>query len=109
MARLLAFAAMLFAAPASATVTIDWVTVAMLAIAPQTPNFALVFSSCSRSRLFGRHAGEEIAAIRMALGNNIPVIGFYDYGEQAPLSAAGFRGRSHFHNESLVVCAISAK
>ena len=81
---------------------------AVLSIAPRTPTFALVFSSCSRARLFGQRAGEEIAAIRQVLGRSVPIIGFYGYGEQAPLSAAGFRGLSYLHNETLVVCAVSA-
>lgn len=81
---------------------------ALLAVAPQKVSFALVFSSCSRARLFGRRAEEEIAAIRGVLGPKVPLIGFYDYGEQAPLTAAGFRGLSYFHNETLVVCAVSA-
>ena len=81
---------------------------AILSIAPRTPTFALVFSSCSRARLFGQRAGEEITAIRRVLGRGVPIIGFYDYGEQAPLSSAGFRGLSYFHNETLVVCAVSA-
>jgi hypothetical protein len=81
---------------------------ALSAIAPRVPSLALIFSSCSRSRLFGRQAHEEIAAIRGVLGEKVPMIGFYDYGEQAPLTAAGFRGRSYFHNETLVVVVISA-
>jgi len=81
---------------------------AVLSIAPRTTTFALVFSSCSRARLFGRRASEEIAAIRQVLGKSVPIVGFYDYGEQAPLSAAGFRGLSYFHNETLVVCAVNA-
>ena len=81
---------------------------AVMALAPRTPTFALVFSSCSRARLFGRRAGEEISAIRKELGEDIPFVGFYDYGEQAPLTAAGFRGLSYFHNETLIVCAVSA-
>lgn len=81
---------------------------ALMGIAPRTPTFALVFSSCSRARLFGRRAAEEIAAIRQVLGRDVPIAGFYDYGEQAPLTAKGFRGLSYFHNETLVVCAVSA-
>jgi len=81
---------------------------ALLALTPRAPTFALVFSSCSRARLFGRRAAEEIAAIRQVLGASVPLVGFYDYGEQAPLTAAGFRGLSYFHNETLVVCAVSA-
>lgn len=81
---------------------------AVLGISPRPPSFALVFSSCSRMRLFGHRAGEEISIIQEVLGKNVPLIGFYDYGEQAPLSAAGFRGLSYFHNETLVVCAVAA-
>ncbi len=81
---------------------------AVRSIAPQTPRLGLVFSSCSRERLFGRRAPEEIASIRRTLGNNVPLVGFYDYGEQAPLTATQFHGRSYFHNESVVVVALSA-
>ncbi len=80
---------------------------ATLEIAPRNPSLGLVFSSCSRSRLFGPQVAKEIAIVRQALGEEVPFIGFYDYGEQAPLTAAGFRGRSHFHNETLVVVAVS--
>lgn len=82
---------------------------ARVAIAPRTPTFGMVFSSCSRARLFGREAPEEIAIVREVLGHQVPLIGFYDYGEQAPMTAAGFRGRSYYHNETLVVAAISAQ
>ena len=81
---------------------------AVLSIAPRSADFGLVFSSCSRSRLFGRRAGEEIIAIQRVLGPNVPLIGFYDYGEQAPMTAAGFWGLSYLHNESVVVAAVSA-
>lgn len=82
---------------------------AMTDLMPHKPSFALVFSSCSRARLFGRRADEEIDVIRQVLGASVPLVGFYDYGEQAPLTAAGFRGLSYFHNETLVVCAVSAE
>ena len=81
---------------------------ALAGLGGKKPTFALVFSSCSRARLFGRRAWEEISTIRDVLGKEVPLAGFYDYGEQAPLTAAGFRGLSYFHNETLVVCAIAA-
>ncbi len=81
---------------------------AIQAVAPRTPSFAFIFSSCSRSRLFGRRAEEEIFAVQRILGKEIPLIGFYDYGEQAPLSASGFRGLSYFLNESVVVATVAA-
>lgn len=81
---------------------------AALEIAPRPCRFGLIFSSCSRARLFGRGLDREIRAIQEVLGQAAPLAGFYTYGEQAPLSAAGFRGRSYFHNETLVVVAVSA-
>lgn len=81
---------------------------AALSIAPHSPRFALVFSCTSRAQLFGRALGSEISAIQDRLGQAVPLIGFYDYGEQAPLSAAGFRGRSHYHNETAVVVGVAA-
>ncbi len=81
---------------------------AKLGIGSRTPLFGLVFSCVSRAQLFGRALGRETALIRQTLGEETPLIGFYDYGEQAPLTAAGFRGRSHLHNESVVVVAVSA-
>ncbi len=82
---------------------------ASLAIAPRIPLFGLVFSCVSRAQLFGRALGEELSIIRKTLGQDVPLVGFYDYGEQAPMTAAGFRGRSYLHNESVVVVAVSTK
>lgn len=81
---------------------------AVLGIAPRAPLFGLVFSCVSRAQLFGRSLREELAVIRKTLGPAVPLVGFYDYGEQAPMRAAGFRGRSYLHNESAVVIAVSA-
>lgn len=81
---------------------------AALAMAPRLPSFAFVFSCISRGQLFGRNMSAEIDIIRKALGETVPLIGFYDYGEQAPLAATDFHGRSYLHNESLVVAAVSA-
>lgn len=71
------------------------------------PLFALVFNSVARKKLLRLQAKEEVLTIYQALGNNIPLIGFYSYGEQAPLGAAMHRGQSHFHNESVVVVTVA--
>ena len=81
---------------------------AKLGIGSRTPLFGLVFSCVSRAQLFGHDLKQEIALIQRTLGTETPLIGFYDYGEQAPFAAAGFRGRSYLHNESVVVVAVSA-
>ncbi|PIQ88931.1 MAG: hypothetical protein COV72_05665 [Candidatus Omnitrophica bacterium CG11_big_fil_rev_8_21_14_0_20_42_13] len=68
--------------------------------------FALVFDSFSRNRLLGRAAKNEVEAIKTSLGEDMPFLGFYTYGEQAPLSALNYRGQSHFHNESVAIIGI---
>ncbi len=69
-------------------------------------DFALVFDSASRQILLGRYAREEINIIAKTLGADVPFIGFYDYGEQAPISTDVYLGRAHAHNESIAVTVI---
>ena len=67
---------------------------------------AIIFNSISRRKLLGRMAQREIEVVRQALGRDVPIIGFYSYGEQAPLRAEMHIGKSYFHNESVVILAI---
>ncbi len=71
------------------------------------PLFALVFNSVARKKLLRFQAKEEIQTIQQALGESVPLAGFYSYGEQAPMGAAMHRGQSHFHNESVVVVTVA--
>lgn len=71
--------------------------------------FALIFDSFSRNRLLGRNAPDEINIIKDILGKDIPFIGFYTYGEQAPLNALDYKGQSYFHNESIAILGIREK
>lgn len=68
----------------------------------------IVFDSFSRSKLLGRRTIEEIDEIKRVFGD-VPVIGFYAYGEQAPLKSELHLGKTHFHNETIVVLAIAEK
>ncbi|MFH1046278.1 MAG: FIST N-terminal domain-containing protein [Candidatus Omnitrophota bacterium] len=67
----------------------------------------LVFDSIARKRVLARNAPEEIALIRKTLGTTCPMIGFYSYGEQAPLKAERYIGASYFHNETVVVLCLA--
>jgi hypothetical protein len=67
---------------------------------------AIIFNSISRNKLLGRMAEREIEVVREVLGRDVPIIGFYSYGEQAPLRAQMHIGKSYFHNESIVILAI---
>lgn len=69
------------------------------------PKAAIIFNCIARSKLLGRRSKEEIDTIREVLGIDIPIIGFYTYGEQAPLSNKIRKGCSFFHNETVVILA----
>ncbi|MBU1043221.1 MAG: FIST C-terminal domain-containing protein [Candidatus Omnitrophica bacterium] len=69
-------------------------------------SIVFVFDSVSRERLFGLKAKEEIEVVQKIFGPDTPIVGFYTYGEQAPLGATINLGQTFFHNETIVVFAI---
>ena len=75
------------------------------------PQAVIIFNCIARSKLFGERSGEEISAIQEAVGAETPLIGFYTYGEQAPLGGE-VRNMNKcnpaFHNETVVICVLSA-
>lgn len=73
----------------------------------KNPAAILVFDCIARNKLFGRYADNEIEAIKSVFGKDVPLIGFYTYGEIAPFVASGKYRKSYFHNETVVVIAIS--
>lgn len=74
-----------------------------------TPKLALVFNCIAREKLFAQKANDEIQAVRAIIGKDVPMLGFYTYGEQAPIGgelreAAKINPR--FYNETIVMLAI---
>ncbi len=65
----------------------------------RTPAAALLFSCAARKLLLGTQTGEEIGIVESVLGSQVPVCGFYGYGEIGPLdtpavdSTTSFSGR----------------
>jgi len=71
------------------------------------PKAIFVFNCVARWKLLGTRIGEEIEAIQNVLGKEIPLIGFYTYGEQAPLGGAmGAECFSVFHNETMALMVL---
>jgi len=71
------------------------------------PKVIFVFDCMARNKLLGARIGEEITAIQEVLGKGVPLIGFYTYGEQAPLGGVLGPGCfSVFHNETIVLMAL---
>ncbi len=69
-------------------------------------NFALIFDSVSRYILMGRNAKDELEVIKNSLGQDTPFFGLYTLGEQAPLGADNYFGRTYFHNQTITVLGI---
>lgn len=75
-----------------------------------TPKAIIVFNCIARSKLFGQRSGEEISAIQEVLGREVPLIGFYTYGEQAPMNGEVKninQCNSAFHNETVVIAVLA--
>jgi hypothetical protein len=73
------------------------------------PKAVIVFNCIARHKLFGEFSGEEIKAIQKAVGVNTPLIGFYTYGEQAPMGGEVKninKCSPAFHNETIVICVL---
>ena len=71
------------------------------------PEVIFVFDCMARCKLLGPRIGEEITAIQEVLGKEVPLIGFYTYGEQAPLGGVlGPECRSVFHNETMALIVL---
>lgn len=71
------------------------------------PKVIFVFDCIARWKLLGKAIGEEITAVQKVLGKEVPLIGFYTYGEQAPLG--GLLGQdcfSVFHNETIALLVL---
>ncbi len=71
------------------------------------PKVIFVFDCIARNKLLGSRMGEEILAVQNVLGKEIPLIGFYTYGEQAPLGGIiGPECFSVFHNETIALLVL---
>jgi len=72
----------------------------------KTPKAAIIFDCIARRKLFGRYAKDEIDAIQNVLGKDVPLIGFYTYGEIAPIGDNAENCFSRFHNETDVILVL---
>lgn len=69
--------------------------------------FAFIFDSIARYILLGRNANKEIEVIKEMLGSQIPIMGIYTYGEQAPLKAVKYHGKTYSHNQTCTILTIA--
>lgn len=79
---------------------------AIAQLGDKKPKAAILFNCIARQKLFGVEANDEINEIMSVLGQDTPLIGFYTYGEQAPLGGNMDLKFSCFHNETAVLLVI---
>ncbi len=73
------------------------------------PKFVLMFNCIAREKLFAQNANDEIHAVMQIIGPDVPLLGFYTYGEQAPLGGEvrdPEKCDPRFYNETVVMFAI---
>ncbi|MDJ0618062.1 MAG: FIST N-terminal domain-containing protein [Calothrix sp. MO_192.B10] len=71
-----------------------------------TPEAVLLFSCCCRRWLLGTRAKEEYQLVKQAFPQEIPICGFYTYGEFAPLEP---HGSTYYHQETFVTLLLGSK
>jgi len=72
----------------------------------QKIKFLLLFDSAARFLILGRQNDLELRVIKDVFGENTPLIGIFTNGEQTPLKAINYLGRTYFHNQSINILAI---
>lgn len=73
------------------------------------PRLVLMFNCIAREKLFSTKAVDEIQAVMKIIGADVPLLGFYTYGEQAPMGGEirdTEKINTRFYNETIVMFAI---
>jgi hypothetical protein len=75
------------------------------AIGETPPRIVFCYSCMARKIVLGRRTVEEIEQVREQFGPQIPIIGFYSYGEFCPVGPVA---PSHLHNETIALNVLGA-
>ncbi len=71
----------------------------------RAPRAILMFNCMARNRLLGVHCHEENHEVQSVIGNDVPMAGFYTYGEQGPLLGKK-NTKAYFHNETMTLLVL---
>ncbi len=74
-----------------------------------TPPSCVFFASCgARKLVLGAAVDREVDALKKVFGDDVPIAGFYSYGEIGPLDEPANGGTidTRYHNCTLVLCAL---
>lgn len=72
----------------------------------EQPAAIFLFSCAARRRLLGTRTCEEYELGQQSIGEDIPTIGFYTYGEISPLAPGG---EAFYHQETLVTLLLGVE
>ena len=73
------------------------------------PQAILMFSCVGRKLVLGRRTQEEVVAVKKVLGEDVPLIGFYTYGEIGPIDKMREQlAMTKFHNETVVLWVLGS-
>ncbi len=67
------------------------------------PDFALLVSSVGRRRVLGQRTEEEVEAVSAILGPEVPLAGYYAYGEICPTEPGG---EGEVQNQSMAITTL---
>jgi hypothetical protein len=77
---------------------------AKMSLGGATPQAIIMFSCVGRKLVLGRRIQEEVDAVRECIGKDVPLIGFYTYGEIGPIDNTKKElSAVKFHNETVVL------
>jgi hypothetical protein len=66
----------------------------------EKPDFSLLVSCVGRKLVLGPRIEEEVEAVCETIGKNIPIAGFYSYGEISPFNEGG---SCQLHNQTMTI------
>jgi hypothetical protein len=73
------------------------------------PQAILMFSCVGRKLVLGRRTQDEVSAVQEILGRDVPLIGFYTYGEIGPIDKMREElATTKFHNETVVLWVLGS-
>lgn len=79
--------------------------IALSQLEGKNPRFILMFNCMARNKLLGIRCSEENETVQNAIGEDVPMMGFYTYGEQGPLLGKK-NSPAYFHNETMTLLVV---
>ncbi|MEI9941867.1 MAG: FIST N-terminal domain-containing protein [Pseudomonadota bacterium] len=70
----------------------------------RTPELAILISCVGRKLVLKQRVEEEVEGVRQVLGQEVPLTGFYSYGEISPFTPTA---RCELHNQTMTITTLS--